>query len=247
MAPRWSFLTPGAYFLGGKTAIEKVLSLFATASGGAENDLEATVQKARGVRSAFYSLFVYMPTAWISIWLVIILQAMVVAALLRLTFRLICPNREQWQATAFIAVLSALTSAPWATTNVMPDIFTATMSLAIAITIAFWKQLSRRAAIILFFVIAGSMVMHLTNLPMGLGVMAVGIVAGLDRFRAQRKPILLTAGALVLGALGMLAVAVVGFGQWTLAPQSPPFLLARSIEDGPATGTCAPTARRSVT
>jgi hypothetical protein len=31
----------------------------------------------------------------------------------------------------------------------------------------------------------------------------------------------------------MLAVGVVGFKEWTLAPQSPPFLTARSIEDGP--------------
>jgi hypothetical protein len=85
--------------------------------------------------------------------------------------------------------------------------------------------------LLLFLAISFSMVMHVINLPIALGLVVVG--ACLNGAWQNRAAFLTIVGALLLGAMAMLAVAVVGFKEWTLAPQSPPFLTARSIEDGP--------------
>jgi hypothetical protein len=222
-----------AYYLGGRAAIDKIEALFSTQVGGAEA-LATTVQKARGVRSVFYSLFTYIPADTVSLWLVIVFQAIIVASLLRLAFRLACPGRERWQGTIFTIVLSLLTTVSWTTSNVMPDIFTSIMSLGLILTIVYWPQIGRWARVWVFISIAGSMVMHLTNLPIAFGLLV--IAAGLTRRRVwyERERYMVIGGALLMGIVAMLAVSVVGFKQWTLAPQSPPFLLARSIEDGPA-------------
>jgi hypothetical protein len=222
-----------AYYLGGRAAIDKIDALFGRRSGYAEA-LATTVQKARGVRSVFYSLFTYIPADTVSLWLVVVFQAFIVASLLRLVFHLACPGWERWKGTIFTIVLSLLTTVSWATSNVMPDIFTSIMSLGLILTIVYWRQIGRWARLGVFISIAGSIVMHLTNLPIAFGLLV--IAAGLTRRHIwyERERYMVIGGALLMGIVMMLAVSVIGFKQWTLAPQSPPFLLARSIEDGPA-------------
>ncbi len=223
-----------AYFMGGHAAIEKIVSLFAHHSGdGAKGAFVESIQQARGVRSAFYSLFTYIPTVSVSIWLVIVLQAMIVVGVLRLAFGLARVDRDGWRTTGSIVALAALTTVSWATSNVMPDIFTAVMALSIIMTLVYWQHLTPVTALALFVTVTASMVMHITNLPIGLGLLTIAIlVLGRQAWR-DRLAFISTAGALGLGALAMLAVGVVGFKQWSLAPQSPPFLTAKSIEDGP--------------
>src|SRR6185437_14168115 len=69
--------------------------------------------------------------------------------------------------------------------------------------------------------------------PIALGVLLVSAAIRVRWLWRDRVPYCLAGGALALGAVAMLAVGVIGFKQWTLAPQSPPFLLARSLDDGP--------------
>jgi hypothetical protein len=220
-----------AYYRGGHAIVEKISGLLAFhAGGGGGEALESTVRKARGVRSAFYSLFTYLPTDLVSIWLVVVLQAIIVAAVLRLVFRLACPDRDPLEGTAFTILLALLTTVSWATSNVMPDIFTSVMALGLMLTMVYWNRLTPWMRWSLFAVIAGSVVMHITNLPIALGLVTIGaIVTGI------RKPVryAVVGGALLAGIIAMLTVGVVGFKEWTLAPQSPPFLTARSIQDGP--------------
>jgi hypothetical protein len=221
-----------SYFLGGRTAIEKVASLF-THNPGGNQSVEATVQKARGVRSAFYALFAYIPAELISLWLVVILQAIIVATVLRFLFRLVVPDRQRWQATMFIAALSLLTTVSWATCNIMPDIFTSIMAICIAITIVYRYDLTPRIRFFVACGIAGSMVMHMANLPIAVGLLIIDcLMMGRHAWdqRNRYRPVL---GAIIGGVAAMLVVGVVGFHQWTIAPQAPPFLLARSLQDGP--------------
>ena len=221
-----------SYFMGGRAAIEKVAGLFAHHAGGGAS-VEATVQKARGVRSAFYALFTYIPAVSVSLWLVIVLQAIIVASVLRLLFRLAIPGRERWQTTAFIVALALLTTVSWATCNVMPDIFTSIMALCIAITLVSWGEPGRRGWFWLTLGIGGSMVMHMTNLPIALGLLVVGGVMIRKPIWHKRHRYMVVSQAIIGGVAAMLVVGVVGFHQWTIAPQSPPFLLARSLQDGP--------------
>jgi hypothetical protein len=223
-----------SYYMGGRAAIDKIASLFAHHEPGTGSDsVEATLQKARGVRSAFYSLFTYVPAVSVSLWLVIVLQAAIVAAMLRLVYRLACPGRQRWQATAFIVTLSLLTTVSWVTSNVMPDIFTSITALGIIVAIIYWNDLSKIGRGALFFAIAGCLVMHVTNLPIATGLLIVAAVVMQQNVWRERGRYLLVVGAQFAGVSAMLMVGVVGFHQWSIAPQSPPFLLGRSIEDGP--------------
>ena len=221
-----------SYFMGGRAAIEKLAGLF-THHGGAGESVEAAVQKARGVRSAFYSLFAYIPAVSVSLWLVIVLQAVIVAVVLRSVFCLAVPGRPRWQVTAFIVALALFTTVSWATCNVMPDIFTPIMVLCIAMTLVYWHQSQRRGWFWLLLGIAASMVMHVTNLPIALGLLVVGCVTIGGHPWRDRHRIMVVVAALAAGVAAMLVVGVVGFHQWTITPQSPPFLLARSLQDGP--------------
>jgi|tagenome__1003787_1003787.scaffolds.fasta_scaffold20873718_1 hypothetical protein len=220
-----------AYFMGGHTAVEKVAGVVQHAGGGASeaNQLEATIHKARGVRSAFYSLFVYLPAVSLSLWVVILLQAMLVAVVLRFVLAQI-GNRRGWIATCDVVLLCATSTVAWVTCNVMPDVFTALMALGVVSTLVYWRRLTTPTVIGLFCLIAGSMVMHITNLPIALGLLLVGALIQRPTDRARFVTV---AGALALGVAAMLMVGVVGFKQWTIAPQSPPFLTARSVQDGP--------------
>lgn len=223
-----------AYFLGGHAAVEKVLALFARHTGnGGDAALQSTIQNARGVRSAFYSLFTYIPTILASTWLVILLQAVIVALLLRLTFALARPGEDGWRTTGRIILLALATTVSWATSYIMPDIFTGVMALAIILTFVYWQQLSRVTAWLLFAAIAGGVVMHMINLPVALGLLLAGCFLRRRELWRYRYAATSVAGAVVVGVAAMLVVGVVGFKQWTLAPQAPPFLTARSIVDGP--------------
>ena len=230
-----------SYFMGGRAAIEKIAGLFAHHAGGT-TPIEATVEKARGVRSAFYALFTYIPAVTLSLWLVIVLQAAIVAVVLRCLFHLATPARPRhlatparprWQSTAFIIVLALFTTVSWAACNIMPDIFTSVMALCLAIITVYWRDLGRATAFWLACGIAGSMVMHVTNLPIALGLLLVGGVMMGRSIWPDRNRTLVIIAAIAGGVAAMLLVGVVGFHQWTIAPQSPPFLLARSLQDGP--------------
>ncbi len=224
-----------AYFLGGQAALGRITSVFAYSSGQVAADpVAAVLQKARGVRSVFYSLFVYLPTHVVSLSLVVILQAMVVASLLRLTFILMCPNSARWRATVFIILLSLATTLSWTVSMAMPDVFTPVMVLSMIITMIYWRSLVTAVRLGLFLLIAASMVMHMSNLPIAFGILFVGALLAGRRLWADRARYAMIGGALLLGLLALLGVGVVGFHQWTIAPQAPPFLLARSIADGPA-------------
>jgi len=221
-----------AYFIGGHTAVQKALMLSHLVSGDTGGDaLAETIRKARGVRSVFYSLFVYLPAASVSLWLVVILQAVIMTGLLRLTFRLWIPDRNG-TAVVFVILLSMLTTVSCATSVVMPDIFTGMMALSIITMLVFWPVLSTVAAGGLFVVITVALVMHITNIPIGIGLIVAGMI--LCRPRGVRRPAYAAcAAAVLLAVVGQLAVSIVGFRQVSLAPQAPPFLLARSLHDGP--------------
>jgi hypothetical protein len=222
-----------AYFMGGHAAIQKFLSVFSHGAGANTSavNIDQTLQKAHGVRSAFYSIFTYLPTVTVSLTLVVVLQILIVVAALRFLFHLAHPAGERWQATAFIVALGLLTTVSWCASNVMPDIFTPVMALCLAMTMIYWPRLKLSGRLGLGVGIAGGLVMHITNLPIAIFILLVGIfVCGRQAIGRYVLPIAAIGG----GVAAMLAVGVVGFHQWSISPQSPPFLLARSLEDGPA-------------
>lgn len=223
------FVDTRGYYLGGHAALDKISAIFSRSDTNTDN----IVQQARGVRSIFYSLFAYISTNLGTLNIPIILQAAMVALMLNLLFRLVCPGRSRWQMSSFVIVVALTTNVSWTTSMVMPDIFTPILALCVIVLVMFWDRISPPVLWALVAGVAASVVMHLTNLPMALGLLVVAAVLRFRQLWRERTRYLLIGGALGAGALAMLAVGVVGFHQWSMSPQAPPFLLARSIQDGP--------------
>lgn len=223
-----------SYFTAGRAAIDKVAGLLHphVTETIASGSLDVAIQKARAVRSVFYSIFIFL-TASISLWLVVLLQATTMILLLRLALRSYCPNLSATRQTWFIFILAMLTTVSWLVSTAMPDVFTPVAVLATILALLFWTELNRITKWLLFVCIAGGTVMHLSNPPIVFGLLCVAAVIRFRRVWPDRGCYLMVVSALVVALVTTLAASVIGFKQWTLAPNQPPFLLARSIADGP--------------
>jgi hypothetical protein len=132
-----------------------------------------------------------------------------------------------------LVLLTLFSTLPWVASMFMPDIFTPLTVLSLACLTLSWDDFSRRQRFALLIVFGASIVMHVTNLPMAI---ALTVVAMAMQWKSlwvspQRWLAVIVAGGVAVAA--MLFVSVVGFGKWSVAPQNPPILLARSVADGP--------------
>ena len=228
------FTDTHGYYVGGRAALDKARAVFERHDGGTGAESVGTVvQNARAVRSAFYSVFMYLVAHGLSLWVVVAVQAIVAVLAIRLVFGLLCPDQPRWRSTLFILLLAVATTLSWTVSFAMPDLFTPLLVLGIIVAVLFWEQLAAATRWVLLAAITGTVVMHVTNPPVALGVLGVGALLKGRRLWPERTRFVMVGGAIGLGIVATLAVAVVGFKQWTLAPHSPPFLLARSIGDGP--------------
>jgi hypothetical protein len=220
------FTDTQTYYTGGRTAIEKIVALLVHPAQGAS--VEKALREARGVRSAYFALYEYITANIGTLWFTIAIQGAIVVLLLRLIFSMLRPQSPRWHLTAIVVFLALFTTASWTVSYVMPDVFNAIGALAITATAVFWERLRPMQRVALAVVIAASVTMHLTNLITACGMLALG---ALLRWRFWSS--LAMGGAIAAALLALLLVGRAGFHQWTISPQSPPFLTARIIADGP--------------
>ena len=229
-----------SYYVAGRAALAKAVAMLASAATGSPANgspnsgaMDRAIQQARMVRSVFYSLFTYISGDLLSLWLAVAIQALLLAAVLRLLFDLMCPRRPRWHATGFIAALALFTTASWVASSAMPDVFTPIAALCTIVVLLFWDRLNIVSRVGLFAAIALGCVMHLSNPPMVLAVLAAAAALHIPRLWRDRSRYLLVSAAIAVALGATLAASVIGFKQWTLTPNAPPFLLARSLDDGP--------------
>jgi hypothetical protein len=225
------FADSRAYYRGGHAVIEKLVGILTAASPGTGADLNSRLAAARGVRSAFYSLFVYGLAQIGSLWLIVVAQAVFTIwciTLLQRTFGI-----EQTRFLITITLMALFTTLPWTVSVIMPDIFTPLMGVILICMLFAWQQLSNALRYTLLGLFGACIVMHITNLPLAVGLILLSMALNWRRFGTMWRRWSLAGGMIGCAVLAMLMVGVVGFGEWTITPQSPPFLLARSINDGP--------------
>lgn len=208
------------------------------ADGGVSAAVAAKIGQAGGTRSLTYSLLTYfLRFPGHSLLALVLFQAAAVAALVLLTQRLMAPDATRpWQ-FALMATLALLTSAGWSAATAMPDILAGVVLLgSIALTL-FLERLALFERIGLVLLLALGISAHASHLPLAAAAFATG---GALRFYF-RKPHraeaihdalwIVSAPLLALAALFTLSYA--GFGTASVAPKHYPFLLARSVADGP--------------
>ena len=178
-----------------------------------------------GYRSPVYKLVILPLHLRLTPWAVIVFHAVLVVYLVRLSLDLVLPGAGRRTLLAVVAFLAAGSSLPWFVSFVMPDILAGTLVLSLFL-LAWNEQPPDRLRTLLVGAIACfSIASHGSHLLLGCGLAIVVAIARLALWRVA-VVCLLAIGSL----LGMHQYL---YGKPSLNGDAPPFLLARTIADGP--------------
>jgi len=84
-------------------------------------------------RPPFYSLAILPLHMTLSLWPVVVAQALIAAWMLGLLRRALLPAASAWSVVPLAGLLALATSLPWCAAQVMPDLFTGLLVLAAAL------------------------------------------------------------------------------------------------------------------
>jgi len=189
-------------------------------------------------RPVFYSLFMWPLHATVSVWPVVIAQALIAATVLRLVCRILLPGCPTSLFLAAVGLLSLLTWLPWLVSELMPDLFTPLLVLLLVVLAWAPERLSRRESLLVVplatFMVASqqSSVPLAVILPAALAALACQLnspASGRDRLHRA----LLAALPSALAMLSLCGANLAAHGRFALSPYGNVFLLARVIYDGP--------------
>lgn len=167
-------------------------------------------------RPVFYSLAI-LPLHWqLSLWPIVIAQALLTAWLLRHICRTFAPSLSGAAFLPLIAALSLATWLPWLVSEVMPDLFTPLLVLLLT---------TPAPSLVLVALAAFMIATQLSSLPL-----SVAVIAGLALLRRPRLRVLL---APTLAALALCTVNLAAHHRFAIAPFGDTFYLARLLYDGP--------------
>ncbi len=195
----------------------------------------ATRHNFYGYRSHFYSLFLALLHATGSLWIVPVVQGLILSYVLLLCFRVVAPGQSAAVFLVGVAVLSLGTSASWFVSFVMPDVFAAVLILAAFLLGPCRTALDRGAIALLLAISLFSILVHPSHFALAAGLAVVVLLTALVE-RSPRQG--LVSSGILGGLVGIAMLLTVGlsallYGTAGFYRHSPPFLLARSIGDGP--------------
>ncbi|MBN2491833.1 MAG: hypothetical protein JXQ29_13385 [Planctomycetes bacterium] len=190
------------------------------------------------IRPPFYALILCPMHLGRSLWPVAFWQSAILSHLLYLTTRATFPGRRRRDHLLVVLAVTVLSSAPWFTASVMPDVYAAVLVLT-AYLLA-WRRaaLGRAEWIYLHALCVVAIVVHSSNVPLALGLL---VLVGGMRIACRRIG---GWGGARVGPLALSLAAAVGLllttntllhGRVSVSPSAYAFLLARLVADGPAT------------
>jgi hypothetical protein len=186
-------------------------------------------------RSIYYGVFLLTADVLGSLWLGIAAQAFIVILSIYMTFLVVMPYSTAHRATFItVVVLGLLSSLPFYVSYVMPDFLTGIVILAIANLIAFGARMRRWMFPVWGALLLFGLVSHASHI-----LIAGAMIAGWALVQVRTRRALFTVQlAVCLGALGTAVAAEAIFFKMTesrhgATPVRPPFLMARTISDGP--------------
>jgi len=218
---RYPLLFPDSIsYIGGGSRIARVLFL---------HQLSADY----GMRSLVYSLTL-QPFHWnLTLWPIVLLNALITAWILWLVVRAILPRHTVAYYLGIVAILSAFTSASWYVSLIMPDILGPALYLAIYLLVFARDTLSKTEHIPLAVIACLATASHATHLMLAT-ILCAGLIVLLV-FRPMRRHtrgIAEVAAILTIAALTQIALNAYLYNQPTLDARRPPYLMARILGDG---------------
>lgn len=186
-----------------------------------------------GMRSLIYALGI-LPFHWlVTPWPIVFFHAIITAWILWLVVRSVLPRNTAAYFLAVTAVLSALTSASWYVSLIMPDILGPALYLAIYLIVFARETLTRTERILLAIAACWAVASHATHLMLG-GLICGALVVLLlfKSFRRHTRAIAEVAAILIVAAVAQIALNAYLYGQPVLDARRPPYLMARVLGDG---------------
>lgn len=202
-------------------------------------------------RPPFYSIFLLFLHMRISLWPIPFAQSAIVCVITFRFLALALPKLSILQIFLTIIATGFLSYLPWASNQIMPDIFTPLIVLIVFLLAMHWSQLLRAERIAFPIALAGMISFHQANLPFSLGLLPIVLIVQWTlargshstqpsaiaparlRRRQLLRTILLIAGPAVMAGMAQASYAYAVIGRLTPSPAAPMFLLARVIYDGP--------------
>lgn len=188
-------------------------------------------------RSPFYAPMIAAVHLNLSPWPIVALQTLVVAHLLFLVMR---TSRVGFVPRLYLllsVLLLTLTMLPWVAGQIMPDVFTPVMMLAIYLIAWRWRALLRIERAYLALLLTGAIAVHVSHLAEAAGL-AVLMLVVLAAVRIPWREILarlsLVVAPITLSAAAYLAFFWLIHGIPAISPAGSVFFMANLIESGPA-------------
>jgi hypothetical protein len=190
-----------------------------------------------GIRSPFYSMWLYSVASAFTLWGVLIAQA---AAIAWIIWRIGIhgAGARPFRVGLAIVALSTLGASAWFVVGfVMPDIYAAAAVLCVALLFAYADRMSYPELVGLAAILAASAAFHPTHLVVAVALTFAGL--GAARFlRSKGRPLRSRALITTTSALGLTVALQFAFDTAArsvlgASPKRPPLLTARVIADGP--------------
>lgn len=167
----------------------------------------------------------------VSLWGVVVAQALALSWLLWRAGALIRGRADPLGHALVMAVLAATTTAPWFASLLMPDILAPVVVLGLFL-LAHDDAASRGARIAIGAIAAAAIAAHLSHLGVALAMVALAAL-----MRRRVAPVRRAAMPLLAAIVFLVAANMVAFARPVLSAHGSLFLLARLQADGPAAET----------
>ena len=232
-----------AYYKGGRAAVSFALAKIdqpeqtATGAQSAESPLTNAAREATGVRSITYSVAAYILSApGATMVLLALAQALAAGAIIVAALGAF-GGLSARRTTATLVLLSGASTVAVTSFLAVPDIFAGLLIASIILLAVAQSRLSTGIRLMCAAIAAFAMTAHPSHIPLagGMTMLGLGWVA-IGRYINEPPPRWTWAwvvAPLLVGGLTILALNRVAFGEASLTSKQYPFLLARSINDGP--------------
>ncbi len=224
------------YVHGGRTATMFVVHQFAPLSGSldAAADGSADDHGVKAARSIPYSVLAYALRGSDGAMMPLAVLQVLLTAFAVTVFLSAAPvsDRRFW---GVAAVLALATPAAWVSGCAMPDVFAGVTILIIA-TLSFRAaRLTTTVAVLLSLIGAFAIASHASHIAIAIVLLPLALWLG-SRTNApdRRRAVIWLVAPAAIAVVAVLATAIIGFGDISLAPKRYPLTLARSIGNGPA-------------
>jgi len=185
-------------------------------------------------RAMGYGIFIRLTSMGISLWGVVVGQALLMMYLIIRSTQLFASKIPPYLVGLIVVGLAVFTPAPWFVSQIMMDIFAPIMILAAALFIFakvnIWERVALGALVVL------SLTMHTAHPLILLFTMAVTALLAFRVFSSAKevvgwyKRMAVASILLVVTTIGMMSMNFWAFQQFTLNPSGHVFLMARLSE-----------------